>query len=244
PVGLAQLLKNDVTGLEQVVRINGSLNANVVRGSNKIPVYGYYADPEFLSMFNFPLAQGDHSTALVKPNSIVLTKATALKIFGTKDPLGEMITMEPSGELMVTGVFEDVPINSHLNFEAIVSYATLISERGSAFVEREENWTRFVNSYVYFLVAENTTTEGIEQYLDRVASEKYKQQGFKTLFALQSLDAIVPGPALYNSIGPSWDYLSLTLVGFLMMIILVPACANYVTLAISQSLRRMKEIGV
>jgi ABC-type antimicrobial peptide transport system permease subunit len=244
PAGLAQLLKNDVAGIEKIVRINGELNGNVVRGENEIPLSGYFAEQDFLAMFNFPLVQGDRSSALVKPNSIVITEETAKRIFGPKDPLGELITMKPFGELVVTGVFRKLPANSNMNFEAVASYGTFLSHVGQAAIDREESWKKFTNSYVYMLLAEKASSGQVEQYLSRFADGKYKRSDVRISFSLQRLEDITPGPSLYNQIGPSWSYEDITLVGLITLVILIPACANYVSLAISQSLRRMREIGV
>jgi putative ABC transport system permease protein len=70
PIGTAQLLKNNFSGVEKVVRIHGSLNHEIGHGERKIPVTGYFADPEYLSVFNFPLLDGNAITALAKPNTI------------------------------------------------------------------------------------------------------------------------------------------------------------------------------
>jgi len=244
PIGIAQLLKNDFSGVEKTVRIHGSLDHQVGYGDTKIPITGYFVDPEYLSMFNFPLLQGDASTALVKPNSMVITEAAAVKIFGSKNPMGKLAFIEPFGEVLITGIVKKIPKNSHLRFEALVSFATLTSYHGTSFTDDKENWNNFYNSYIYLLLSSNTTPGGIEQSLNGVAKENYKTPEFEASFELQRLDKIVPGPDLDNPLGFGWSYESMMLNAMLPVIILLAACANYVSLAISQSLKRMKEIGV
>jgi putative ABC transport system permease protein len=244
PIGTAQLLKNNFSGIEKVVRINSSLHHEVGYGDSKIPVTGYFADPEYLSVFNFPLVQGDAGTALTKPNTMIITEDAARKIFGDKNPMGELAFIEPFGEVLITGIAQNVPKNSHMRFEAIVSFATLTSHHGPSFTDDEKNWDDFFGSYTYLLLSNNSTTTGIEEFLNRTAKEKYKKDEFKAAFELQRLDKIVPGPQLYNNIGSGWSYESMVLSGILPLIILIAACTNYASLAISQSLRRMKEIGV
>lgn len=245
PIGTAQLLKSNFSGIEKVVRINSSLRHEVGYGDSKIPITGYFSDPEYLSVFNFPLAQGDARTALTQPNTMVITEAAAAKLFGDKNPMGELAFIEPFGEVLITGVAKDVPKNSHMRFEALVSFATLTSHHGPSFTDDENNWNNFFGSYTYLLLSDNsTTTSGIEDFLNNIAKEKYAQHDFKATFELQRLDEIVPGPQLYNNIGNGWSYESMILSGVLPLIILIAACTNYASLAISQSLRRMKEIGV
>lgn len=244
PIGTAQLLKNNFSGIEKVVRIHASLNHEIGYGDTKIPLTGYFTDPEYLAVFNFPLLQGNASTALIKPNTMVITQAAAAKIFGDKNPMGEMAFIEPYGEVMITGIAKDVPKNSHMMFEALISYETLLSKHGASFTDDEKHWKNFFNSYTYLLLSDNANTASIEEYLNGIAKQKYKTDEFKASFELQRLDKIVPGPELYNPVGSGWSYESFVLNGLLPFIILFAACTNYVSLAVSQSLKRMKEIGV
>ena len=244
PVGTAQLLKDQFSGIEKVVRIHASLNHQIGYRDSQIPIQGYFADPDFLSVFDFPLLKGNPATALVAPNSMVITEAAAERIFGPKDPLGELTFIEPFGEVMITGVAKDLPKNSHMVFEALVSYATLTSYHGAAFIDKDENWKSFFNSYTYLLLSDHSSPSRIEEFLNTVAKKKYTTNDYQASFELQRLDKIVPGPDLDNPIGYGWTYESMVLNGMLPLIILLAACTNYVSLAISQSLKRMREIGV
>lgn len=244
PIGVAQLLKDNFTGVEKIVRIHRSLKHDVRYGEIEIPVRGYFADAEYLSMFNFPLLQGNINTSLAKPNTIVITESAASRIFGDKDPMGELISIEPFGEMMVTGVAKDMPKNSHLKVEALISFATLTSHHGASFTDDEKNWNSFYNSYAYLQLADNSNASAIEAFLNGVAKEKYTTPEFQASFELQPLTEIVPGPELDNDLGNEWSYQEILLMGVLPMLILFAACSNYVNLAISQSLKRMKEIGV
>lgn len=244
PVGLSTILKHDVPGVEKVVRINGTLNEEFGYNEKKIPVSGYFADPEFLTLFNFPLLKGNPAEALTKPNSIVLTEESARKIFDDKDPMGELVNVPPYGEMIVTGILKKIPANSHMQFEAVASYETLLSYRGPSFIDREDGWKDFYNSYVYMLLSDNANPSAIETALNNVGKEKYKKTDFIALFKLQNLDDIVLGQQVFNNLGPTWDAFGVTLGSLVTLLILIPACANYVNLAISQSLKRMREIGV
>ncbi len=195
-------------------------------------------------MFNFPLVEGDKATVLRYPRSVVISETEAKKIFGSKKAMGEIIRIEPFGNMLITGVFKDIPENSHMQFGAISSYATLISQNGALMLEKQEDWKSFLNSFVYILLREDARPRNIEEALNKIAKQSYTQPGFKASFKLQRLDRIVPGPEISNGIGPAWPYLSIFLVGSITLIILIPACANYVNLSISQSLERMREIGV
>jgi len=243
PAGLAQQLKN-FSGVEEVVRIHSSLYGNAVYGEKKIQVEGYFADPGFFEMFNFPLVQGNKATAIINPNSIVISENEVRKIFGDKEPMGEMLAIEGYGNFLVTGVFKNLPENTHFGFEAIASYSTLKSYEKTGSVDTEEGWKSFRGSFVYFRLRDDAKLVNVERYLNQVAKDRYAKQDIKTSFKIQALNKIVPGPEMYDQIGPNWSYLGLFLIGLMTLIVLIPACSNYINLSISQSLERMREIGV
>ncbi len=244
PFALGQIMKDDFTGIEKITRIQGSLYGDANYGEKKIRLSGFFADPEFLEIFNFPLLRGNKNTVLSNPNSIVLSETEAKKIFGSKDPMGEILTLQPYGDLLVTGVVKDQPENSHMQFGAVVSYATITSSYGNILLEKQKDWKNFSNSYVYFRLLKDTDPDSIEKSLNLIANQKFQDQQIKVSFELQGLEEIVPGPELRDQIGPNWSYFGLSLVALLTLIILIPACSNYAHLSISQSLERMREIGV
>ncbi len=245
PADLADKLKENIEGVEQAVKIRRALNSIVRNGNNEIPLRGYYADPSFLKVFTFPLLKGNASNALDKPNSVLITEKAARKIFGSADPFGKIISLDDLGQCEITGVLKDHPKNSHMQFEIIASYSTLIAkEQILADPLSIKKWREERNSYVYLLVRDQTSKTNIERYLQSVSQAYLKNEDFHASFRLQALNDINPGPDLYNQIGPSWDYTSLSIFFVLTLLILIPACFNYANIAISRALKRMKEIGL
>ena len=244
PFALGQILEDDFPGVEKVARIHGSLNGQVVYKGKKIWLRGQFADPEFFEIFNFPLLRGNSSSALTNPNSIVLTQTEATKIFGDEEAVGEIITMEPYGDFIVTGVLKDLPENSHMQFGAIASYSTITSPSGNSLLQNKDEWKSFDGSYIYFRLRETTNPDNVKSFLSGIANQNYQDNNFKVFFDLQRLDKIVPGPVLSDQLGPHYSYLGIVLIFSITLIILIPACSNYAHLSIAQSLERMKEIGV
>lgn len=242
PALLADNLQG-VSGVEKVIRVHRSLDGNAVYGEKKIAIGGYFADPGFFDLFNFPFIKGNKATAISRPNTIVLSETEAIKIFGTKEAMGETIQVEGYGSFIITGIFKDLPQNTHLQFGAIASYTTLLSYNTDVLHERE-GWKSFNGSFVYMLMKKGADIKNVNSYLSRVAKDQYARQDIKAAFKLQALNKITPGPELWDPIGPNWSYLLLFITGAITLIVLVPACTNYINLSISQSLERMKEIGV
>src|SRR4029450_13848577 len=81
----------------------------------------YFADDNFFKVFDFKLIHGDPNTALKDPASIVISEAMAKKYFGKKDPMGQVLKLYKSDALKVTGVMKNVPVNSHLDFDMVIS---------------------------------------------------------------------------------------------------------------------------
>lgn len=239
-----------VKGIEKMVRLSSGFSGEVSYDNRELlPLRGYFTDGEFLSVFSFPLIQGDSSTALSQPNGLVITQAAALRIFGTEDAIGKTLSMPNRGLFEITGILQTLPKNTHFQFEALASYKFL-DKIGHEAYQKNDPWKEFYGSYLYVLFEEGSdpasSVQRTEQVLAGVASNQYSRyQGFKADFSLQSLHAIVPGPELSNTNGPDWGgYAGRSFVFLLTLFILVPACFNYTNISISRALKRSREIGL
>jgi putative ABC transport system permease protein len=246
PAPLGERLQQECAAAGTVVRIHNRLVSDARYEKTEVPLNGYFADPAFLDVFTFPLVKGNSASVLQKLNSLLITEKAARKLFGDDDPLGKVITLKEYGEFEITGILKDHPRNSHMQFEVIASYETLLALRKAHPLPRVENaWQDFRNYYVYFRLADQAQLSDVEEYLQKVAPSVYTQPDkYQATFHLQSLNDIVPGPELYNSIGPEWGYLPLYIFAALCLLILLPACFNYTNLSISRALKRAKEIGL
>ncbi len=200
---------------------------------------GYYADPAFLAMFSFPLREGNPATALREPRSVVLTRAAAIKYFGAANPVGKTLHVQNggfSGPYTVTGILADVPRNSHLQFDFLLSYASL----GSGSVQKSWVWSQF---YTYVQLRPGADPAALSArlpaFLRKYLGEKNECEVF-----LQPLKSIHLGSHLrYETSvnGSAWTVTFLLGMGLLVLVI---ACVNYVNLASAKALERVREIGV
>ena len=123
----------------------------------------FVVDANFFDVFSFKFLQGDRNTAMKNPNSVVITAETARKYFGQEDALGKIIKVDIPGtpDLKVTGVLEQIPGNSHMHFDILVSLTTIVNERNKDFFE-----AMYSNQfYTYLLLKENYPVSQLESRL-------------------------------------------------------------------------------
>jgi putative ABC transport system permease protein len=238
------------TGIDKLVRISTEFSDDVSYDNRELlPLRGYFADPAFLTVFTFPLQQGNKSTALELPNSLVITPAAALRIFGTEDAIGKTLRVGDKGLFEVTGIFRELPKNTHFDFEAVASYKFIDRWTGSQ-SEGPDPWKNFRGNYLYVQFDETGDPESdvkrTEQALADTSVDQYAHYAnFKAHFGLQSIKDITPGIELSNTPGRDWGgYAGLTIIFVLTLFILLPACFNYTNISISRALKRSREIGL
>ncbi|NOT75288.1 MAG: FtsX-like permease family protein [Cyclobacteriaceae bacterium] len=240
PVAIADRIQQEYNAIERISRINSSFSGEVVIDEKAIPLGGYFAEPEFLKIFTYPLASGNSETALNRPNQLLLTEASAEKLFGDENALGKVVQIKGIGDLEVTGILREPPKNSHFEFEVLVSYSTITNQQ----LLRSERWSDYPQEYVYFSLNEKQTVDDLKKYLSKVSKNIYPSNGINVSFDIQKLNDIAPGPQLRRQIGRDWDYIGITVFAILGLLILLPACFNYANISIARAMRRAKEIGL
>ncbi len=243
PFSVADKLSSDFVGVEKSVRINSSFSTEVVSGNFNIPLQGYYTEPSFLQVFNYPLISGNPLTALQKPNSILLTESAARKVFNTADVLGRTFEAKGQGNFEVAGVLADPPKNGHMVFEALVSHSTLPAAE-QTYSGDFKDWKEYGRQYVYIRVKDESVTPNLEKYLAKLSADASKRAEAKINFHLQALGDINPGRDLWVGLGQQWDMTGLIVFGVICLLILLPACFNYANISIARALKRSKEIGL
>ena len=248
PIPLAEKFKSEYARVEEVVRINNSLSEEAEFNGKKLPLEGYFVDPNFLKVFSFPLVKGNIASVFSRPHNVLITEEAAERMFGNEDPMGKVLKLGTFGEFEVTGILKNLPKNSHMQFEILAPYEMFEISQRALPVTSINPWTVLERSYLYLLVPEkNAEAEPahVEAFMDKVASVAYtKDMEVKSTFDLQALTAIVPGPEYVRELGITWDYTGLIVFGVLTLLILLPACFNYTNISISRALKRSKEIGL
>ena len=244
PKILGPTLKNDFPEIEHFTRFDdGSGNQFLATyGDQKITSQIGFADPGFFSIFSFPILSGDTNKLLTDANSIVITQKYAQKLFGNENPLGKTIKIDSVNLVTVTGVLHDLPNNTSINFDALVSwdYAKKIG-----YVDT--NWNNN-STYTYILLKPGTSLQAFNDKI-RLTSQNHINIGNNELKSTIEIFAFpFKDTYLYNK-GEGGHYSTgriqlVHLFSWIGAFILLVACINFMNLSTARSERRAKEVGV
>lgn len=199
-------------------------------------------EPALFSVFSFPLIKGNPEEVLDGPNKVVVTQSMASKYFGEEDPIGKTLEISTSREILeceVSGIMEDIPRNSHFNYDFFISWETL--------PEWKKDFWYLHETYSYVLLTEGADPKTIE-----VAFPDMTEQ-YKTREALRNKTwSIVLTPLSDIHLTPQKQYekeikgnaKSLRALVLAALAILIIAWINYINLTTTRSIERAGEVGI
>jgi putative ABC transport system permease protein len=207
---------------------------------------GYFVDADFLEMFDFGWLLGDKHTALIQPNSIVLTESAVEKFYPGVAVLGETVGYGELGTFTITGVIPNPPVRSHISFDYLVSYASVdamnAKEREKISIYGEGH----ISKGLVYVLLENGIAQS--KFDDALAAQavKYNDRSevHNFLFLSQALSDIMPSQDLGNEIGTGTPAILLYFLMSLGFLLMLAASFNYMNLSLARSLKRSKEIGI
>jgi putative ABC transport system permease protein len=248
---LGPILKAEFPEVQNIVQIQ-PLDRTLVTYDNKTSLKSLYeediiqADSSYFSVFNHGFISGDAKTCLNGLHNLVITESAAKKYFPSTDPIGEFLTVDDVS-WKVTAVIEDVPENSHLKFDMLLS--GLPDYRDWETDKREPTSEKFWNPdvYMYLLVPENYNPQDFYKKWPAIYAKYFKQAGDelngKNTPILESLSDI----HFYSELQDGEPHGNLTYLnaftGIGIFIILL-ACINYMNLSTAKAVGRATEIAV
>ncbi|MFC0514989.1 ABC transporter permease [Mucilaginibacter angelicae] len=232
----APALKNDYAEVEDAIRIDAEGGGKITYGEKQINEGGMlFTDKGFFNLFTHNFLSGDPNTALTKPQSIVLTKTLAVKLFGnTADALDKTVLIE-NNPSTVTGVIDDVPSNSQFTFSALRSLPDGYTD----------GWGNS-HIYTYVLLKNHDDFKKIEAGSEAFFN-KYLKGSLGTMqysMELQPLTSIHLNSNLDYELGSNGNITYVYVFGIVALLILAIAVINYVNLTTARSSIRIREIGV
>jgi len=241
PPYAAALLNDYPEEIKKVIRVdidndlisykNGSFNEKKI----------LLTDSNFFSFFNFHLLKGDPAMVLNDPLSIVMTASAAKKYFGNEDPIGKVVDFNKTMHLKVTGIAEDAPVNSHLDFDMLVPLSNW----------KNQPWmNQWPNNSLFVYVQLNPTTDPehlkklFPSFMDKYMGKFYKENGFKMDLTINPLTGIYfEGESPFDNVkhgSKKMVYIFMSIAA----LILIIACINFMNLATARSTDRSKEVGL
>ena len=234
---LGPVLKSEYPEILESVRYDSWGNRLVQYGDHQFYEREFsFADPEFLTVFTFPLKVGDPETALKDPSSIVISERMAKKYFNQSDPMGKVLLVDNRVEFIVSGVMENVPENSHLQFEFLAPFVTI-----KQFGQEIDGWDSFYLD-IYVLLAENVDYHDVNAKILNVISEHSEGDSFTV--DLQPLKRIRLFSNTILTTQVEGDIKYVVIFSLIAIFILLNACINFMNLTTARSGRRAKEIGM
>jgi len=202
---------------------------------------GSLADATYFKIFNYPLLKGSKENALIDPNTIVLTESFSKKIFGNEDPIQKTISAFYNGEkviLTVTGVLKDIPENTHMKTNFLISMETFKNWFASE-QQVAPNWGH-CNFYTYLNVDKNANYSLLK---DKVITSDFEDDPDEryNIEPLENIHLYSDKPYEAEAGGSLSRIKFLTAIAF---IILILSWLNYVNLSTTKSLERAKEVGI
>ncbi len=239
-VPLAPALIHDYSEIADAARIDQEGGGIIDFQDKKIKADDILlSDSSLINMFRYPFLSGNPRRALAKPNSIVLTKSLALRLFGeVENALNKVITFENETNpiYQVTGVMEDIPANSHLHFSALRSLPA----------DYSDSWEN-AHVYTYIMLKPGVDPKKLESKFPAFYARHFPVQ-FARLsqyrMDLQPVTSIHLHSAMDYEIGRNGDIRYVYLFSIVALLILVIALINYINLATARSSIRIKEVGI
>ncbi|MEP6846072.1 MAG: ABC transporter permease, partial [Panacibacter sp.] len=201
----------------------------------------FYTDSGIFRAFTYPFVEGNPQTALVAPNSMVLTQSVAERFFGkNKSVVGQSLQNDNGDVYKITGVIKDVPKNSHIIFNILISATSLPQDNNGS-------WGGF-NNYTYVLLKPNTSAADFEKKLspmyDKYMASIFAQFNIKIRYGVQPITAIHLHSDMANEPEELGSISYIYIFSAVALFMLIIACINYMNLTTARSARRAKEIGI
>lgn len=235
--------RKDYPEVQAMVRISPFRKSLVINGAKKFQEEKIlFADSALFSIFSFPLLKGDAHKALTEPNSVVLSQTAARKYFGSIDVVGKPLLFDGSGwaeetfSATVTGVMQDIPLNSHFRSDIIVSTSD---------PSRDSIWDRTGTAATYLLLTANANPEQLRAKLPSFMARHSGNIGESAKHWTLSLEPLkdIYLDSRYGSpeSGNIYNVYIFSAIAFLILLI---ACINFVNLSTARAIERTKEVCI
>ncbi|MEP1093999.1 MAG: ABC transporter permease [Cyclobacteriaceae bacterium] len=246
---LSEALRNDLPVVENAVTVHGSQPTwTEANGKRFYEEEGIISGPQFFEIFDFELKYGEPGTVLSGKRSIVLTESLATKFFDYENPIGKEINLDSYGRFTVSGVMRDVPANSYIQFEFIITqdYDFYFGRTASWYPGWFQSWEgNGVATYV--LLDDSQNQEVFENQVSTVLAKNLgPDQEINRHYLLGLEDLHFGSHGIDGRVNEyvKGDYRQVQFLIGVAIMILAMACFNYINISTSRYTKRTREVGV
>jgi putative ABC transport system permease protein len=242
PAPLASAMMEAFPEVESATKFNARNRLLLSKDQTNFFEAGVFADNNFLNIFSFKLIKGDKNNVLRNPQNIIISQRLAQKFFGNDDPMGKTLTCY-LGDFTVTGIAEDVPENSHIQFDWIIPFESQFQPENR---DRQLNMWNWDDYYSFVKLQAGFESKAFEEKLNAFIKTKYTDWEVRTHFKyfLQPLHQVHLTSGYRYELGVTTDISLIRLFSAVAIFVLLIACINAVNLSTANASKRAKEIGI
>ena len=254
PAPMAEAMMNEIPEVEVATRFRSWGSFLVKRQDNDDNFKEYnliWSDPQVVDVFTIPFIEGDPSTALTEPNTLIISESIAKKYFQDEDPLNKTLILNNDMNYKITGVYKDMPSNSHFHFNIMMAMSGLDESKNGMWLSN--------NFQTYFVLRQGADPQSVEQKLNDLlfkyigpqvlqfmgmTLEELEEQGSNEELFLQPLEKIHLHSDLTVEFESNGDIRYVYIFSVIALFILTIALVNFMNLATARSSDRAKEVGI
>src|SRR5258708_1505075 len=249
----AQTLKADFPEVQEATRLRDYGYPRISFGDRLFKEDAFaYADSNFFQVFTIPLLQGDARTALLQPNSVVISRTMAQKYFGSEDPMGKTLNFKDwNTSYKITGVFDKTPVNPHFHSDLFGSMSSFPDSRNPSWLTS--------GFYTYLVLPQGYPYRQLEAKLPGVVRkymgpemqkamgitlDQMQKGGNQFGLFLQPLTDIHLHSDLSGELSPAGDIRYIYIFSAIALFMLLIACINFMNLSTAGASKRAREVGI
>jgi len=251
PWGIGPDLKSSFPEVIRYVSVNkGGMRSAVLANGDTFFAEDkiLFASSEFFKVFSYPLIKGVDSLVLRNPFTMVVSESLATRYFRDKDPIGRTLKCNGKEEYEITGVFKDLPENTHLKFDALFSFESLLKIVGPTEAEDLMSSWAWAGNYTYIELDPSANRASFEAklpaYVMKEAGEFLRRWDEGMAFVLQPISSIHLNSNFKDELEPNGNDQTVNILSAVALFILIMAWINYVNLSTARSTERAKEVGI
>jgi putative ABC transport system permease protein len=251
PVAMA--MKTYFPEVQEATRIKDYGKPSMYIGENNFREELFaFVDSNFFSVFTIPLLKGDGRTALLQPNTIVISTTAAKKYFGTENPIGKSIYWkDQKTTYTVTGIFDKIPDNSHFHFDLLASMSGFPDARSNTWMQSGFFTYLVLNPGYDHKKLEKKMTPFMEKHMGSefvkafgMDFNAFRQKGNELGLYLQPLTSIHLYSECTNELEAGGNVQYVYIFGAIAIFMLIIACINFMNLSTASASKRAREVGV